>query len=822
MAEEEKEQQGDLTPEIEKLLEGMDTDIRSIAEGEELTTMGAQPVSPPPVEEITPPSPPPQISAPQEVTPSIPVEPSPPQTISTPVTSAPEKPTVSAPAEIPGETLLEELFPSQKPEEKAAPVEAVSELIQPPEETAPSVEEIIPSVSAPEDVSAPPPPEEITTSAPVISHPAITPSAPVSAPVPSAPTPPPEEEKIELTPEQAQQVYMAIKKLPPKLAGIVSNIILNEELPPSDMNQLIKFLLSGAEPIVIKEFIEASTGKVIPEPVVTRPPIARKIGPSLSDVIKHDVMPILRLGILAAIVLYILIKLIIFPILRKSKAENLIEKGYNLILTRVPVNLIKAEKLFKEALSLRKKFYNAYLKYGEAYTKIKKYQKAEKKYLELIKLNPLLKEPYFKLSELYRKMGEFDEKWYYEAINIMQKYLKYQPDSIEALDKIARIYYYDLHQREKAKEVYTKLLEKDPKNIYAHYGLLSIYIFEGNLPEVEKEHLLILKYGKDKYIDEKRLVELARFYIDYKTDNPVKKDELYYRAEDTLKRVLKKYKHSAEAYYQYARLSRLRMDYNNAEYQIKQAIKFKPEEARYYNFLGELYLLRDRISLAIDMFRTAIEKDSNFAKAHYNLGNINYYILENYSEAIVNYENAYDTLYTNYLDLNYNLGWLYYTVKHDYLKSIEKWENAKLLLQKNFKENPVVDYAMGNAYLKLNKNELAISEYEDGVDYCIEKLGVYPTLSPENTEVKELLTLLSSIYNNLGVAYYNIGNEKQALYYFWKAIESAKKLGYSNENPAARINVQYVLKKPAGINSLQIIEDIPKTIVKEPFKRVPF
>jgi len=88
--------------------------------------------------------------------------------------------------------------------------------------------------------------------------------------------------------------------------------------------------------------------------------------------------------------------------------------------------------------------------------------------------------------------------------------------------------------------------------------------------------------------------------------------------------------------------------------------------------------------------------------------------------------------------------------------------------------------------------------------------------------VRDMETL-SAIYNNLGVAYLYQGNEKQALVYFWKAIEAAKKLGYSNENPSARINIQYTLRKTPEITQPSIFEEIPKSFEKSTYEKpIPF
>ncbi|MDD5067637.1 MAG: hypothetical protein PHF84_11390, partial [bacterium] len=139
------------------------------------------------------------------------------------------------------------------------------------------------------------------------------------------------------------------------------------------------------------------------------------------------------------------------------------------------------------------------------------------------------------------------------------------------------------------------------------------------------------------------------------------------------------------------------------------------------------------------------------------------------------------------------------------------------------RNDPSVNLALANTYLQSGKYDLAISEYLDGVDYFRERYGEYPRINLYNKEMVEAMKLLSALYNNLGVGYININDEKKALVYFWKAVEAAKKLGFSNENPYARANIQYVLQnKNKIVSDPQIQTEIIKSIVEKPYENIPF
>jgi len=91
-----------------------------------------------------------------------------------------------------------------------------------------------------------------------------------------------------------------------------------------------------------------------------------------------------------------------------------------------------------------------------------------------------------------------------------------------------------------------------------------------------------------------------------------------------------------------------------------------------------------------------------------------------------------------------------------------------------------------------------------------------------NKELVKAMKMLSAIYNNLGVGYVYQKDEKKALVYFWKAVESAKKLGYSNENPQARANIQYVLQSSKVVKSPELYDELNKNIINEPYENIPF
>jgi len=791
MAENEKEKFDD----IDKLLSGLEKDFASILSGAETVSVTPTEEAVSPVSE--------KISVEAPIPTEIPKTPTPPQ--------PPKEEKIPLPEEF--LTGLEEAKPEEMPPVKA-------------EETILPIEETIPPKEVKEEISERPPifPEEKIETQPIKEAIPTTPEELKE----EIPTPAPQKEKFELSEEDALKIYKKISKLSPNLKKYVKNIIINEDLPQPEMEGLLNLLLQNEPESEIKNFIEKAKNIIIEEiPAKIKPPVVKRYKPTLGEVIRHDFIPILRLAIILVGIIFLLISFVIIPIRKNIKAKSLIKEGVNLIYTDDIFNFQKAENNFNEALKLKKEFYEAYIKYGDAYKKVKKYERAENKYKTLLKINPEYLDGYFRLGDLYLETKDYDN-----AVLSYEKVLKFDRNNLNALDKIARVHY-DTGKKEEALKIYKKMIEKDKDNIIAHYGLLSIYIWDNDLDNVEREHYQVLRIGiKKKYFDKERLNKLAAFYIDYKTDNKIKQDDLLLKAEDTLNRILKIDDKYSDAYYESARLLRKRKDYKNAINNVMKAIKIKEDDARYHNLLGELYVDINQIPLAIDEFNQSLIIDPNFKLASYNLANVNYYKLENYGEAKELYLKVAQS--TNFPDMSYNLGYIYYNegLNNDAQEWFLKAEDLMKMIAGE--KNPVLKYALGNTYVKLGRYDIAISEYLDAIDYFKSKYGEYPKVNIENRRMVADMKLLSAIYNNIGVAYLNEGNEKQALIYFWKAIEAAKKLGYSNENAYARANIEFVMKKnwqnqrigninigESPIKEPTLFNEIPKSLTEYEFKESP-
>ncbi len=111
---------------------------------------------------------------------------------------------------------------------------------------------------------------------------------------------------------------------------------------------------------------------------------------------------------------------------------------------------------------------------------------------------------------------------------------------------------------------------------------------------------------------------------------------------------------------------------------------------------------------AIDAFKHAIKLKPDYAKAHYNLGNV-YYNLHRYTESIDAYKEAI-RIKPDYADAYTTLGVVSLI--------LSRYDEAIGAFRKSVKinpKNPEVVYNLGNAYSELNKYEEAADAFKQAV-----------------------------------------------------------------------------------------------------------
>ena len=187
-------------------------------------------------------------------------------------------------------------------------------------------------------------------------------------------------------------------------------------------------------------------------------------------------------------------------------------------------------------------------------------------------------------------------------------------------------------------------------------------------------------------------------------------------------------------------------DYYDAIKLYREALKIKPNWDWAYNNRGCAYDNLGQNERAIQDYDKAIELNPNGAKAYNNRG-LAYAKLGQYERAIQDFDKAIE-LNPNLYQAYYNRGNAYYDLGQ-YERAIQDFNKA-IELNPNFAD---AYYNRGNAYRNLKQYTLAIKDFN------------------------KALSLLEHpiIYNNRGLCYKALGDEKKAQADFAKA----KELGYN-------------------------------------------
>jgi hypothetical protein len=263
-----------------------------------------------------------------------------------------------------------------------------------------------------------------------------------------------------------------------------------------------------------------------------------------------------------------------------------------------------------------------------------------------------------------------------------------------------------------------------------------------------------------------------------------------------------------------------------------------------YNGLGEIYARGEsfeNVAKAIRYFRRAIDPDAGpqsekatfnaeVPEATFSLAQLYYYRVKDYQNALKLYK-AYETAYKEsrfrnvngspyppYVnDLYYNLGYLYYNEMQNNGRQVldqalAYWSKLESLLP----DNPHVQMAIGNTLLHKGAYESALGRFiylAEVYDRLVEGLG---EIKPWQDYDRRILGEAAAVYNNLGVAYQMLSEQRQidnyqrnSLVALYKAGEYADLLGEDRGN--IQYNIYYIIHPDVVRSDMKINDDLSDT-----------
>jgi tetratricopeptide (TPR) repeat protein len=177
-------------------------------------------------------------------------------------------------------------------------------------------------------------------------------------------------------------------------------------------------------------------------------------------------------------------------------------------------------------------------------------------------------------------------------------------------------------------------------------------------------------------------------------------------------------------------------DYTAALNELLKAEKMYANDPHLHNDLGLVYRAKDKLPLAIEHFKKAIDLKPDYAPARNNLGEA-YLAMKSWDSAIICFkEVSRDLLYaTPHYPLS-NLGWAYYNKKEFALA--EQFYREALKIDPNY---PIALRGLGLNYLAIGKPRDAVNLFEKAAKYSrfpelfYDLAGTYAILKEYNKAV---------------------------------------------------------------------------------------
>ena len=625
------------------------------------------------------------------------------------------------------------------------------------------------------------------------------------------------------------EVIDNIKRLSPITRYHVLDAILNEKLSKNSMQKLLKALEKGESNEYITDFINNELGLSISDSRGGLLDII-PIPSSLKEYAK-----IIRI---AAIFLVLFVGVVLFsyqfiykPVLANRYFKMGLENIYNSQFDEAERNFAKGDRLTPKKI----KWYN---KYAKEYIDRSAFDYALKKLETSVDIKPRNIDTRLLFGYYYRNKGEkeLSEEDYNsgeELYNNLMTYTDKEKDLKRIYDDLGVLMiskaktlvepnYYN-----NAYENYREMINKFGDNVIPRKRVMLIKIYQDNYQDVKdlQNHINRLKNG---YIDDDVYPKLAKYLLD--------KDD-FYGARKLFEKLLAKYTNNLESIVGYADYEARLKHYDRAkEILINSALPlytsnpYNVGEEYVYNMLGQIYYNLKEYGSAINNFKLALEKNSLYPDANFNLANLYFYQDNDYKKAKEHYKIAYDNLAPDLRSdqLLYNLSWLYY-LDGEYDLAFQGFND---LFYKN-PNNSIVSYALGNSLLHLDRANLANGFYRNALNKALESRRDKFEMRTEKDFM--FISYLASLHNNIGVSYaYNsvvsnqIENEQMAFKNFVVASEYFDQLRTSNidldmaekrtvniDNQnigASKYNMMAIQSKRNLKNSVIIDDYIPKTM----------
>lgn len=159
-------------------------------------------------------------------------------------------------------------------------------------------------------------------------------------------------------------------------------------------------------------------------------------------------------------------------------------------------------------------------------------------------------------------------------------------------------------------------------------------------------------------------------------------------------------------------------------------------------------------------------------------------------------------------ECNYFMGWIDYN-HGEFAQALDFWAE---LPEEDIYNNPTILLGKGNSFYYTKQYNAALGNYLKLRDDFELKEQSISRVEIENSDHQEIFLTLTALYNNIGAVYEKKQDTVNALKHYWKAMETARKIG--NVTEIATSNKDLVFAR-ARLDREPLLEDwLPPTLDK--------
>jgi tetratricopeptide (TPR) repeat protein len=583
-----------------------------------------------------------------------------------------------------------------------------------------------------------------------------------------------EVEAFRLSDDEFQRLQETLSSYPLNLRIACEEIIAEHVIAPDQLSSLVKLLTRGAPAKETAAFAGKILGRTIPVPKG----FAKQTGAEFEEeqssfgyIFVKKFLPVLRIFIFAAMVLfvtgYFCWRFIINPFI----ADRIYQDGYERIFTG---EYNRANDLFLQAFQ-RHPVKNWFYRYAEGFRDVRHYQFAERKYDELLRVYPRDK----KGALDYAHMETEYLKNYEKADKILRSnILDYAVDDREGLFALAENNLAWAGERperyEDARAAYARLIARYGRQDPFMEGMLKYFIRTDQLNEVLPLAARFMDTKQKRKIAVATLAELGGYLLDKKFQDykgvPEEYAERIEGIREILLRAIKEGPALPESYYHLARYynhfgtdSEERASLESAIRAFDAADEETPRRAgyrvdahrRYGDILthaGEFFPAAEQFNRGIRLYEDArargvLKPSSEFGKLYAGLGDLVFYTQEGDMEAALRHYRSAEANGYSPPEIQYRMGTAHY--------ELGQWENALerfFMLSNDFPNNRRLLYALGNTSYLRGNYFAAQSYYNRLLDLLDADRVRFPNIAPgSGAETQDMAERMMVADNNLGV-----------------------------------------------------------------------